>query len=209
MGTGPTEADPRLLLHVCCAPDGTVPWPDLEAQGFEVTGFFYGNNIHPRQEYLLRAKAVMQLASEHGNRLILEPYDPQVWVLATEGLGSEPEGGARCPLCFRLQLEAAAEAACFEGMRYLCTTLTISPHKDPALLNRLGEDICRSRGLTWVERIWRKQGGFIRSVAESKRMELYRQNYCGCMYSVRRTNTDEDKTDHPADGETSAGGSRT
>lgn len=201
------ETKDRLLLHICCAPDGTVPWVELEAQGFEVTGFFYGNNIHPEGEYLLRARAVRQLAAEHGDRLLLEPYDPEAWFRATDGLAEEPEGGARCPLCFRLQLEAAAEAARREGIKFLCTTLTISPHKDPTLLNRLGEDICASRDLTWVERVWRKQGGFVRSVAESRRLGLYRQNYCGCKYSVRGKDNDENQTHHSADGETSAGAS--
>lgn len=200
MGKELTEPGSRLLLHICCAPDGTVPWPDLEAEGFTVTGYFYGGNIHPHQEYLRRTVAVRRLAEEHGNRLILGPYDPDAWLRATKKYSREPEGGLRCPLCFRLQLENAADVACREGIENLCTTLTISPHKDPGLLNGLGEAVCAERGLTWVERIWRKQGGFIRSVAESRRLGLYRQNYCGCIYSVRGKNTDEDKTDHPADG---------
>lgn len=201
------ETRDRLLLHICCAPDGTVPWVELESQGFEVTGFFYGNNIHPEEEYHLRSQAVSRLAEEHGNRLLPSHYRPELWIKATEALGTEPEGGARCPLCFRLQLEAAARAAAGEGIKFLCTTLTISPHKDPGLLNRLGEEICAASDLIWVERIWRKNGGFVRSVAESRRLGLYRQNYCGCMYSIRGKEDDEDQTHHPADGETAAGSS--
>ncbi len=186
METSRTEfGDNGLLLHICCAPDGTIPWRELERQGFRVTGFFYGSNIHPVEEYRLREEAVRRLAAEHGDRLIVGFYEPELWLAATEGWHDEPEGGRRCPVCFRLQLEAAAEAACREGLSRICTTLTISPHKNPELLNRLGREVAAARGLTWVERIWRKGGGFVRSVEESRRLGLYRQNYCGCRFSIR------------------------
>lgn len=193
--------DRSLLLHLCCAPDGTVPWAELEEEGFLVTGFFYGNNIHPRAEYDLRVRAVRTLALEHGDRLLVGAYCPGEWLTATKGLHAEPEGGARCPACFRLQLQAAAEAACTAGIANLCTTLTISPHKDPDLINGIGRDVCRERGLIWVERVWRKNGGFVRSVQESRRLGLYRQNYCGCQFSIREMGSrHENETHNAADG---------
>ena len=201
MKTVTTATDRDLLLHICCAPDGTVPWAELEAEGYHVTGFFYGSNIHPREEYDLRELAVRKLAAEHGDRLLVETRRPSEWLEATDGFHSEPEGGRRCPICFRLQLEAAARAACRAGITNLCTTLTISPHKDPGLLNALGREVCRERGLVWVERVWRKNGGFVRSVQESRRLGLYRQDYCGCQFSIREMgNRHENEADNPADG---------
>lgn len=100
-------------------------------------------------------------------------------------MAAEPEGGGRCRLCFALQLEAAALQAAERGFSHLTTTLTISPHKDPALINQIGAETAKKYGLTWVEKIWRRGGGFQRSVEESTRLGLYRQNYCGCIYSER------------------------
>lgn len=181
-----------LLLHLCCAPDGTVPWPELLAQGYGAEGFFYGSNIQPQEEYLRRLEAARALAASLGRPLHEAPYDPEGWLEATRDLALEPEGGERCRLCFRLQLEAAGERAHSLGLVSLATTLTISPHKDVELLNAIGRDVAARRGLIWIDRIWRRGGGFVRSVAESRRLGLYRQNYCGCLYS-RRGEEDHEK----------------
>lgn len=175
----------RLLLHVCCAPDGTVPWKELVSEGYNVSAFFYGNNIHPYREFLKRKEAVTLLAEHmHGNAIINE-YDPKIWVNSTIEHVSEPEGGNRCSLCFQIQIEASASAALKHHCQYLCTTLTISPHKDPALINRIGYEVANRYGLIWIERIWRKNSGFKRSVELSREIGLYRQSYCGCIYSFR------------------------
>lgn len=175
----------KLLLHICCAPDATVPWPELLAEGYEASGYFYGGNIHPQAEYEKRAEAVRMLAEVTQAPAILPGYEPEKWLEATKELADEPERGRRCPVCFRLQLEAAAVYAAAHGFSHLSTTLTISPHKDAALINKIGAETAVQHGLVWLERIWRKQDGFKRSVAESKRLGLYRQNYCGCVYSLR------------------------
>ena len=175
----------RLLLHICCAPDATVPWPELLNEGCEVVGYFYGGNIHPAAEYERRAEAVRTLSQATQAPAVLPAYEPEVWLEATKELADEPERGRRCSVCFRLQLEAAAQYAAEHGFTHLCTTLTISPHKDAALINRIGAETAARHGRVWVERIWRKKDGFKRSVAESKRLGLYRQNYCGCIYSLR------------------------
>lgn len=180
-----TEGKGSVLLHLCCAPDGTVPWPALLEEGYDVDGYFYGGNIHPEEEFLLRLEAARLLAASVGRPLHVPDYDPVSWIVATEPLRSEPEGGRRCLLCFCLQLEAAADCAASLGISALATTLTISPHKDVDAVNAIGRDVARARGLVWVDRIWRKGGGFVRSVAESRRLGLYRQNYCGCLYSLR------------------------
>ena len=175
----------RLLLHICCAPDATVPWPELIAEEYETAGFFYGGNIHPQEEYERRLNSVRTVADKTRGKLFAPHYATDEWFFAVRGLEKEPERGARCAVCFRLQLEAAAEFAAKNNFTHLCTTLTISPHKDAALINEIGRDVSKARGLIWVEKIWRKRDGFRRSVDESKKLGLYRQNYCGCLFSIR------------------------
>lgn len=175
----------RILLHICCAPDATVPWQALRDDGYEVTGYFYGNNIHPEAEWLMRRDAVQKLADIVLCDVSLAPYQPDSWLSCTLSLKDEPEGGARCRLCFETQLSSAADYAVEFGFGCLCTTLTISPHKDPALINTLGDRICRERALKWLPRVWRKNDGFKLSVERSRCWGLYRQNYCGCRYSIR------------------------
>lgn len=174
-----------ILLHICCAPDGSIPVPDLQAEGWDVTGFFYGSNIHPHEEYTRRLEAVRTLAGHCGIECVIGHYDPEEWLSGVKGLESEPEGGLRCTKCFTLQLEACAAEAVRLGCEWMCTTLTISPHKNVSLINSLGQDIAESHGLRWENRVWRKNNGFLRSVRASKDFGLYRQNYCGCTFSIR------------------------
>jgi len=176
-----------LLLHICCAPDATVPIQTLKDEAWEeVAGYFYGSNIHPEDEYLRRADAVKFLSCREGVAVYMRPYNPDEWFseASNETLQREPEGGARCAVCFALQLRAAADEAKRLGASHLCTTLTISPHKDAALISRLGGEIATALGLTWENRIWRKNNGFSRSARISRELQLYRQNYCGCGYSA-------------------------
>ncbi|MBQ9565719.1 MAG: epoxyqueuosine reductase QueH [Synergistaceae bacterium] len=184
------EDKPRLLLHICCAPDGTVPALDLAAEGWDVTGFFYGSNIQPEEEYRRRLDALHILTERAGFPALEACYAPEGWtaVMTKRGLMDEPEGGRRCTACFTLQLEAAAQEAARQGCSHLCTTLTISPHKDAERINRIGAEIAASHGFLWENRIWRKRNGFLRSIRLSKEWGLYRQRYCGCLPS-RRGNT--------------------
>jgi len=176
----------RLLVHVCCAPDAAVPFQVLKNEQWEeVAGYFYGSNIHPEDEFRRRAEALKFLAERYEVNVLSRPYDPEEWFAAASHLADEPEGGERCNLCFSLQLRAAAEECVKQGASHLCTTLTISPHKNAALISRLGMEIASSRGLAWEDRIWRKNNGFLRSVQISKELGLYRQSYCGCVYSKR------------------------
>ena len=179
----------RLLLHICCAPDACVPWPALLEEGWDAEGYFYGGNIQPEAEYGLRSEAVRALCAETGRGTFFEAYAPQEWLAQVSGLEDEPERGRRCIKCFEIQLEAAAEYAQRRGFTHLCTTLTISPHKDAAAINAIGAETALRHGLAWEERVWRKADGFRRSVIESKRLGLYRQNYCGCIFSLRGRET--------------------
>lgn len=174
----------NIMLHICCAPDGSVPVPDLQSEGWNVKGFFYGSNIHPFEEYERRLEAVRILAGHCGIECVIGHYEPGEWQESVKGLEGEPEGGRRCARCFRLQLEASAAEALKHGCEYLCTTLTISPHKNVELINGLGREVAGSYGLKWECRVWRKRNGFLRSVRASRELGLYRQNYCGCAFSV-------------------------
>lgn len=178
-------ADCKLLLHICCAPDATVPFPELLSDGYSVTGFMYGGNIHPADEYARRSEALAKLTAVIGEAVVVMKWNPKPWIEATRKYAGEPEGGARCRLCFGLQLEAAASYAEENKFTHLSTTLTISPHKNPKIINQIGRRIADKYGLFWIDKTWRRNGGFKRSVDESKRLGLYRQNFCGCIYSER------------------------
>ena len=175
----------RLLLHICCAPDATIPWPELIAEGWETEGYFYGGNIHPRAEYEKRKAAVLTVAQRTAANAKTPDWQTKEWFDFVRGTEKAPEGGARCALCFEKQLDAAAKYAAAHGFTHLCTTLTISPHKNVALINEIGAECCQRHGLIWLERVFRKNNGFKRSVEASREMGLYRQNYCGCIYSLR------------------------
>lgn len=176
----------KVLLHVCCAPDATVPWTDLPGEGYEVVPYWYGNNIHPAAEEKRRRDTLAALSLRMGGSVLWEEYVPETWLEAASRLANEPEGGARCALCFRLQLEAAARRASAMKIPLLCTTLTISPHKNAELINSIGAECASQYGVAWLARVFRKKNGFVRSVALSKEYGLYRQSYCGCLYSMTR-----------------------
>lgn len=176
----------RVLLHVCCAPDGTIPVERLVARGFSPTLFFYGSNIHPGEEYAKRSESFLRLAKYYGLRYVMGPYEPFLWNDKAKDLATEPEGGARCDMCFRIQLYEAARVACLEKCEFLASTLTISPHKRPETVNTSGKSAAQNYGLVWIDTVWRKAGGFQESLSRSRELGLYRQNYCGCIYSIRR-----------------------
>lgn len=175
----------NLLLHICCAPDASIPVPDLLAEGWNVKGFFYGSNIHPFEEYKKRLEALKILINHTGIDCEILEYNPDEWLEKIRGLENEPEGGRRCEKCFELQLEAGACYAKKIGFENFCTTLTISPHKNVNLINSLGEKISSLYKIKWLNKIWRKNNGFLRSIRASKELGLYRQNYCGCIFSKR------------------------
>lgn len=178
------QTKPRLLLHICCAPDATIPWPAL-LKDYDVTGFFYGSNIHPLEEYERRVDSVKILQNSMSGFVVFPPYEPEVWHKATYGLENEPEGGARCAICFREQFEATAKYAREYNFEYITTTLTISPHKNVKLINEIGNNVATQYGLKWLDFIWRKNNGFLASIKRSKELGLFRQNYCGCVWSKR------------------------
>jgi len=183
----------RLLLHICCAPCATHAFEVLRER-FEVTGYAYNPNIHPEEEYARRLGAVRQWAERVGLAVLEGPYEPEAWFRATEGMESEPEGGARCEMCYRMRLERTAGVAGREGFGHLATTLTMGPSKRAEVVNRIGREVAAGHGLVFLEADFKKRGGFQRSLELSRAFGLYRQNYCGCRYSLRQPRRATDRS---------------
>lgn len=183
---------PKLLLHSCCGPCSTSVIERLVDE-FNVTVFFYNPCITDEEEYRRRREAQIQFIEQFNEenagrcRIVFREgdYCPGAFFEATAGLGNEPEGGARCEVCFRQRLEKTAAAACISGADYFGTTLTVSPHKDYKLISEIGRELALKYGLSFLDRDFKKKDGFARSIQLSRKYSLYRQNYCGCKYSER------------------------
>lgn len=190
---------PRLLLHVCCAPCSSAVLEYL-TQYFSITLLYYNPNIAPYEEYQKREAELRRLVSQmemvHPVELLPCDYDGQAFVEAARGLEKEPEGGKRCEECFRLRLRYAAREAARLGFDYYTTTLSISPLKNASLLNRLGEEIGAEFGVAHLPSDFKKKNGYKRSVELSKEYSLYRQDYCGCVFSkAQRQREKEERKD--------------
>lgn len=178
---------PKLLLHSCCGPCSSYVTEYL-AKYFDIWIFFYNPNIYPESEYILRLDTQKKWLDDTGYAVLSDSgYDHVDFIEAVSGLESEPEGGKRCEICFRLRLEATAKKARDEGFDFFGTTLTVSPHKDQDLLNRIGEELSERYGVCWLYSDFKKRDGYKRSIILSKEHGLYRQNYCGCEFSKGET----------------------
>ena len=178
---------PSVLLHVCCAPCSSYCLEYL-SEFFDITVYYYNPNITKPEEYAYRLseeKRYIALRTDfrHPVGMTESEYDPKVFFEAVKGLEKEPEGGARCEQCFRLRLEASAKKAKELGMDCFTTTLTISPLKNAALLNEIGEEMGERYGVMWLPSDFKKKEGYKRSIVLSHEYDLYRQNYCGCVFS--------------------------
>lgn len=181
---------PKLLLHGCCAPCSSYTLEYL-SKYFDITLFFYNPNITPADEYQKRRdeaqRLVKELDTESNIRFAEEKYDPESFFEAARGLEHCREGGERCKKCFELRLSAAAKYAAEHGFEYVCTTLSISPLKNAELLNRIGEEAAGKMNIRWLPSDFKKKNGYLRSIELSKKHGLYRQNYCGCVFSKPKT----------------------
>ena len=178
----------RLLLHSCCAPCSTTCLERL-APFFDITVYYYNPNIESEEEYQKRANEQERFLSEvHPSvKLVVAPYDSEPFYSTSKGLENHKEGGLRCKNCFELRLGGAVDYAVKNGFDCVTTTLTLSPLKNAELLNTIGESLCSSNNIAWVFSDFKKQGGVLRSVELSKEHSLYRQNYCGCVFSKRQS----------------------
>ena len=182
------EKVPVLLLHSCCAPCSSYVLEYL-SEYFSITVFYYNPNIYPEEEYYKRVKEqqkfIEQLPVKHPISFMEGEFYPKEYYEAVKGLEKEPEGGDRCRVCFELRLKKAAEEAKRIGADYVTTTLTISPLKNAAVLNEVGERACKEIGVAWLPSDFKKKNGYKRSVELSEAYGMYRQNYCGCVFSKR------------------------
>lgn len=174
----------RLLLHICCAPDQTVA-VERTVGDYEVTGFFSNSCIEPDGEYRRRLDNAKYLAEVQGIPIIEDDYFPEAFIDLSKGLEKEPERGRRCDKCIVYRLRRTAERAKADGFDCFATTLTVSPHKDTAFINKTGEELAWELDIEYLPTDFKKQAGFQRSVELSKKLGIYRQNYCGCRYSLR------------------------
>ena len=180
----PLQRKPLLLLHICCGPCSTHVI-DLLKDRYHPIGFFYNPNLHPKQEYFKRLDATARVCRQHHTALWVPPFGQEAWLDAVKGLDGEEEGGRRCNICIRLRLEATAWVAKSACMATFATTLTISPRKNSHVINTLGTDLSGSHDIAFLEADFKKKDGFLKSVQKSKDLGLYRQDYCGCCYSMR------------------------
>lgn len=169
----------RLLLHVCCGPCATASLERLREDG-EVTLFFSNGNLFPSEEFDRRLAAARQLAEATHTPLVVDEYDHAAWREFVAGLEDEPERGARCLRCFEFSFRRAARYAREQGFAGLATTLTISPHKRSTDIFRVGREVWDG----FLEVDFKKRDGFRRSLELTQQLGLYRQDYCGCEFSL-------------------------
>lgn len=182
-------AGTRLLLHSCCGPCSTRCLEALKDR-FSVTVLYYNPNITDAAEYQKRKKEQIRLLAETGWADLLDcDYRPEEFFAAAKGLEGKKEGGARCYACYRLRLERTARFAKAGGFGWFCSTLSVSPHKDAVWLNEIGAGLEREYGVRWLYNDFKKENGYLRSVQLAQEHRLYRQVYCGCVFSdwTRRT----------------------
>lgn len=198
---------PRLFLHSCCAPCSSYVLEYLRPF-FEITVFYYNPNISMDEEYRKRVEEQKRLIAAYNEQLAREAaagqiegeqklmsaypimivegdYEPDRFFEIAKGLEHCPEGGERCFACYELRLRKTSQKAAEGRFDYFTTTLTISPLKNTEKLNEIGEELAEESGVKWLPSDFKKRGGYQRSIELSKEYDLYRQNYCGCIYSVR------------------------
>ena len=175
---------PSLLLHSCCAPCSSYVLEYLNKY-FSIAIFYYNPNISPESEYLHRVKEQKRLISEMCPEVgfIEGKYEPERFYEMSKGLENEPERGARCLKCYRLRIEETAREAVSRGYDYFTTTLSISPQKDSSVLNEIGKSISEKYNIPYLYSDFKKRGGYKRSIELSAEYNLYRQDFCGCIYS--------------------------
>ncbi len=179
---------PSLLLHSCCAPCSSYCIEYLSAY-FKITILYYNPNIAPEEEFIKRAAEQKRLVSEMQLKnpvsVVIDDYNADEFYFAVKGMEHLREGGERCFVCYRLRLERAAQYAAAHGFDYFCSTLSISPLKNAAKLNEIGETLSEIYPVKHLPSDFKKKNGYKRSIELSHEHGLYRQNYCGCVFSKR------------------------
>ncbi|MDE5866001.1 MAG: epoxyqueuosine reductase QueH [Lachnospiraceae bacterium] len=189
-----SDNPPRLLLHSCCAPCSSYVLEYLR-RFFKITVFYYNPNISMDEEYRKRVAEQKRLIEAYNEKtshpidIIEGDYEPEEFFTMVKGLENCPEGGERCFTCYELRLRKTSQIASGGQYDYFATTLTISPLKNAAKINEIGERIAGECGINWLPSDFKKKDGYKRSIELSREYDLYRQDYCGCIYSkIEREN---------------------
>lgn len=181
---------PKLLLHSCCAPCSSYVIQTL-TKYFDITILYYNPNIEPYDEYLKRKEEEIRFIKDYPNINKLDimdcDYDNQKFHDIAKGLETAKEGGARCHKCYYLRLEKTALLAKENGYDYFGTTLTVSPYKNSEVLNKIGSELENKLNINFLYSDFKKKEGYKKSIELSKKYNLYRQNYCGCIYSKKES----------------------
>ena len=182
------EEKPSVLLHSCCGPCSSAVI-ELLAKYFDVTVLWYNPNLWPEEEFekrLATQKQLIECLEKDGSKakLIECEWNCEDYFSRVKGLENEPEEGKRCLECFRIRLEETARVAADKGFEWFCTTLTVSSRKDAVVINTIGRELAEKYGVKWLPSEFRKREGNHRSIILSEKYGLYRQEYCGCMFSM-------------------------
>ena len=178
---------PKLLLHSCCGPCSSYVITYLK-DAFDITILYYNPNIEPKSEYEKRKKEQLKLIAKlniPSLDFLDSEYENEVYHEKVIGHESDREGGERCHICYELRLNKCAKLASALGYDYFGTTLTVSPYKNANVLNNIGENLAQRYQVKWLYSDFKKNDGYKKSILLSKEYNLYRQNYCGCLYSKR------------------------
>ena len=178
----------KILLHICCGVCASSSIEQLLCKGYNITGYFYNPNIHPVDEYKKRLDSVRKVAKYFNIDIIEEIYNREVWFPLVKGFEYEKEGEKRCSICFHIRLLKTYDYFKKNMFDLFTTTLTISPFKDTSVINNIGLEIGKDKFLC---ENFKKNNGFNRSIELAKKLDLYRQNYCGCIYSLENRLSDK------------------
>lgn len=183
---------PKLFLHSCCAPCSSYTLEYL-SNYFDITVYYFNPNISPKAEfdkrYAEQKRLIEALPLKHTIKLVCGEYDYNDFLKIAKGYENVPEGGERCFRCYRMRLESTAKLAKEQGFDYFCTTLSISPLKNSQKINEIGYEVAEKYGIKWLPSDFKKKEGYKRSIELSREYQLYRQNFCGCVFS--KENKDE------------------
>jgi len=175
---------PKMLMHVCCANCLLYPYDFLKDR-YNITFYYYNPNIHPEDEYKKRLSEVIRVSEKLGVELVVGQYDTGRWFKLAGSFPDEPEGGKRCRICFSMRLRRTALYALRNNFDFFVTSLSVSPHKNAGIINAEGEKASSGLKIVYLPADFKKNDGFKKTMQMSRKHGIYRQNYCGCVYSMK------------------------